>query len=122
MEDLLKKFLYTGVGLIAMTSEKIQDTVDDLVSQRKISEEEGKKIVKDFMKDTESKTTEMEGKFKDIFENVASKLDFLKKDSNIIEDLQDRIAELEDELKEATTAAKKKTTARKTTRSKKTTV
>ena len=32
MEDLFQKFLYTGVGLVAMTAEKIHKSVDKLVS------------------------------------------------------------------------------------------
>ena len=45
MEDLFKKFLYTGVGLVAMTTEKIQKSVDKLISDGKLSIEEGKKII-----------------------------------------------------------------------------
>ena len=36
MEDLFKKFLYTGVGLVAMTAEKIQKSVDKLISDGKL--------------------------------------------------------------------------------------
>ena len=66
MEELLKKVLYTGVGMVAYTSEKVQKIVSDLVSQSKISEEEGKKIVEDFMKDSEGKREEIEAKVKEV--------------------------------------------------------
>lgn len=96
MEDLFKKFLYTGIGLVALTAEKIQTTVDDLVSQSKISEEEGKKLVEDFLKDTEAKKEEFETKLKEVTEDVVEKFDFLRADA--LETLQERIALLEDKL------------------------
>lgn len=79
MEEILKKFLYTSVGLVAYTSEKIQKVVNDLVAQSKISEDEGKKIVEDFLKDTEGKREEIEAKFKDVAENLFKNLEFMKK-------------------------------------------
>lgn len=45
MEDVFKNFLYTGVGLFAMTAEKIQKSVGKLMSEGKLSIEEGKKVV-----------------------------------------------------------------------------
>ena len=48
MEDLFKKFVYTGVGLVSLTAEKLQKSIDTLVEEEKISEKEGKKIVNDF--------------------------------------------------------------------------
>ncbi|QQS27825.1 MAG: hypothetical protein IPM47_13175 [Sphingobacteriales bacterium] len=79
MEELLKKVLYTSVGMVAYTSEKIQKIVGDLVSQSKISEEEGKKIVEDFLKDSEGKREEIEAKVKEVASKILANLDFLKK-------------------------------------------
>jgi polyhydroxyalkanoate synthesis regulator phasin len=82
MEELLKKVLYTGVGMVAYTSEKVQKIVSDLVSQSKISEEEGKKIVEDFMKDSEGKREEIEAKVKEVAAKVLANFEFLKKKEN----------------------------------------
>lgn len=60
MEDLFKKFLYTGVGLVAMTAEKIQKSVDKLVSDGKLSIEEGKKLADKLV--SEGKISADEGK------------------------------------------------------------
>ena len=35
MEDLLKKFLYTGVGIVAVTAEKVQKSVEKLINDVK---------------------------------------------------------------------------------------
>jgi len=60
MEDLFKNFLYTGVGLVAMTAEKIQKSVGKLVNDGKLSIEEGKKVVDKLVK--EGKLSADEGK------------------------------------------------------------
>jgi len=60
MEDLFKKFLYTGVGLVAMTAEKIQKSVDKLISDGKLSIEEGKNVIDKLVK--EGKLSAEEGK------------------------------------------------------------
>ena len=64
MEDLFKKFLYTSVGLVSSTVEKIQTSVDKLVDEDKLSQDEGKKIVDDLVKNTEAKREEFENKLK----------------------------------------------------------
>lgn len=51
MEDLFKNFLYTGVGLVAMTAEKIQKSVGNLINDGKLSIEEGKKVIDKLVKD-----------------------------------------------------------------------
>ena len=96
MEDLFKKFLYTGVGLVSLTAEKLQEAVDDLVGKGKLSETEGKKIINDFFENTESKKAEFESKMKEAVDSVVDKLSFPSKGE--METLQNRIAELEAQL------------------------
>jgi polyhydroxyalkanoate synthesis regulator phasin len=76
MEDLFKKFLYGSVGLVALTAEKIQKTVDNLVSENKLTTDEGKKIVDDFIKNTQTKKEEFESQLKSITEKVVRSFDF----------------------------------------------
>jgi polyhydroxyalkanoate synthesis regulator phasin len=45
MAKLFKKVLYTGVGLVANTAEKVQNTIDELVKKGSLNEDEGKKVV-----------------------------------------------------------------------------
>lgn len=101
MEDLFKKFVYTGVGLVSLTAEKLENSVNKLVEENKISTEEGKKIVDDLMSKTEAKKEEFEDKLKEVTEAVVAKFDFLKK--NDYETLVKRVEALEAEV------AKKKT-------------
>lgn len=99
MKDLIKNFLYTGIGMVALASEKVQSVVDDLVEQGKLSQEEGKKIVDDFFKTSESKREELENRIKKMTENLTGRLDFFSKED--ADSVRDRLEELEDKLTES---------------------
>lgn len=119
MEDLFKKFLYTGVGFVALTAEKLQESIDELVGDGKLSKDEGKKIVDDFKENTESKKEEFERRLKEAADNVINKLSFPNMED--YQNLVKRVDELEAKLaatekKPAAKAPAKKTTVRKTTR------
>ena len=123
MQDLFKKFLYTSVGLVATSVERFQESVDKLVEDKKISEDEGKKIVDDFVSNTEAKAEEFEAKLRKIVEEVLHKFNLGKNDE--VSDLEARIIALEEkigakseevveEVKEETKpASKKKAPAKK---------
>jgi len=98
MDDLIKKVLYTGVGLVATATEKVQATVDDLIDKDKIDKEEGKKIIKDFVDSTESKKSELENRLSEMVEGIIHKLNLVKKSE--VESLKKRIEELEKELED----------------------
>jgi len=107
MEDLFKKFIYTGVGLVAHTAEKIQQSVNKLIEENKISADEGKKIVDDFVKNTQTKKEEFEGQLKSITEKVVKGFNYARKEE--IEELKGRIEALEKELKKNNSKTKKET-------------
>lgn len=121
--ELLKNFIYAGVGLASLTADKVKETVEDLVEKGKISDTEGKKIIDDFFKSTESTKDEFETKLKKLGDNISTSFDFLKSDNSEVESLKKRIEELEAKLakaeKPATTkkATTKKTTTKTTTKS-----
>ena len=97
MEDLFKKVMYTGIGLVAFAAEKIQTSVDELVNQEKISKEEGRKIVEEFLDNTEAKKDEFENKLKALTEDVIAKFNFTKKDDSFA-NLVARVAAIEAKL------------------------
>lgn len=114
MEETLKKLVYAGVGLAAQATEKIEETVNDLVKKGKISDKEGKKIVDDFFKKSEKKKDSYESKFKSAIEDVTEKFNYVKRAD--YDKLAKKVANLEKQLKTSTKkTTAKKTTARKTT-------
>ena len=116
MEDLFKKFLYTGVGLVSLTAEKLQESIDELVGKGKISKDEGKKIIDDFFENAESKKDEFEAKLKDVAENVVSSISFPS--AKEFQGLIDRIEALEKKLGIEPAESTKKATKRATSKEK----
>jgi polyhydroxyalkanoate synthesis regulator phasin len=47
MNDLISKALLSGLGLASLTKDAIKKTVEDLVKKSNLSEEEGRRLVKD---------------------------------------------------------------------------
>lgn len=124
--EALKNIVYAGVGLASTTTEKIKETINDLVEKGKISDTEGKKIIDDIFKSTESTKDEIEAKVKSMTDKLSATFDFKgKKEDKVVSSLEKKIAQLEKELAEAKKAVKapvkkaasttKKTTAKKTT-------
>lgn len=105
MEDLFKKFMYTGIGWISITTEKFKKTIEKFVEDGKISTEEGKKIVDEFMKNTESKREELEDQFKTVVDKILKSFSFAKKAD--LQKLEKRIADLEAGVKKDAPKAKK---------------
>jgi polyhydroxyalkanoate synthesis regulator phasin len=96
MDKIVRKTLYTAVGIVAGTTERLQKAVDELVSKGKISQEEGKKVVDDVVKTTDNRRDEYENKFRNLIDNVLSKLNLPQGDA--YEKLEKRIKSLEVKL------------------------
>ena len=119
MEELIKKFVYTGVGLASLTAEKLQKSIDKLIDEDKISENEGRKIVDEFFQKTESKKKSFETQISKIIKEVISKFDFSK--AKEILDLNKRVKALENKISkmsmasaQATRVARKPATPKRT--------
>jgi len=109
MEDLFKKFVYTSVGVVAYTAEKIRETVDQLIAEEKISAEEGKKIVDELIANTEAKKEEFEAQLRVLVEKVVAsvKVPTLGGGSSAKEEIEDLKARIE-ALEAKTKASKSK--------------
>ena len=105
MENPLKQFLYAGIGLAALTTEKVQSSLDELVEKGKISDSEAKKIAEDVIENLNGKRDEFEEKLGNVIKTVADKLSYVKRED--YDNLQKRVKNLESEL--AKTKAAKKT-------------
>ena len=53
MVDLIKKAIYTGVGLAVLTKERAEELVKELSQQAKLSEQEGKELFDGLLKQSE---------------------------------------------------------------------
>lgn len=107
MENIIKKALYTSVGLVTIATEKVQETVSTLVDNGKLSEEEGKKVVDDLISDLDSKKEEFEGRVNSLVNKIVNTVDLPSRSD--FTTLKARIKELEAQLesKETTASVKK---------------
>lgn len=93
MDNIIKKVLYTGVGIVASATERMQHVINDLVERGKLSEDEGKKVVDDVVKNSETKRDEYEGRFRKIIDGALAKINLPRGD--VYEKLEKRIKSLE---------------------------
>ena len=96
MRDSVRKLGLIGVGLWAMTEEKIDEMVKDFVDKGTISKEEGKKVIQDVLEESKKQKVDLERKISDKIQDAISKKDmFTRKDMH---ELKSRIQILEDEI------------------------
>ena len=92
IQENLKKYFYSGVGLAAHTAEVVQKSVNELVKKGKVSEADGKKIVGDAIKKVEARRPEIEAKYNEAVHK------FVKLTTSEVGKLQKRIEKLEGQL------------------------
>ena len=80
MVDLIKKALYTGVGLAVLTKEKAEELVKDLTQQAKLSEQEGKELFEGLLKQSEQARNDFQTKVDGPCSTVVKRLNLATKD------------------------------------------
>ena len=96
MKESVRKLGLIGAGLWAMTEEKIDELVKDLVDKGDISKEEGKKVLQDFVEESKKQRVDLEKKMSEKIQDAISKADvFTRKDMH---ELESRLEILEDEV------------------------
>lgn len=97
MFEQLKKLAMIGIGGTAMAVEKVTEYVDELVKQGKITVDEGKKLTEELIRNKKKETTPEE---REEIEKIL--LDMNLDQRKNIENLENRIAELEARLQQDT--------------------
>jgi polyhydroxyalkanoate synthesis regulator phasin len=113
LQENLKKYFYSGVGLAAHTADVVQKSVNELVKKGKVSEADGKKIVGEAIKKVEARKPEIEAKYNEAVHK------FVKLTTAEVSKLQKRIEKLEGQLKvKSAASAAPKAAAKPTTKKK----
>lgn len=97
MLDLIKKIMMTGVGMAAMTKEKIEELANEIAKKSKLSEKEGKKLINDLSKRSDTAKKDLESLVEKNVKNIMKKLNIATRDD--ITKLTKRIKKLEDEIR-----------------------
>jgi len=95
MFDLIKKTMLTGVGLAAMTKDKVEELAKELSKKGKLSEKEGKDLLNELSKKSKQARKDLEKKVGDIVRKVLKKMDVATKED--IARLEKKIKHLEQE-------------------------
>ncbi|KYO63969.1 phasin family protein [Thermovenabulum gondwanense] len=100
LKDLLTTGLYAGIGLVALTKEKAEEIIQELVKKGEVSKEEGKDLLKTLVDRIEQEKKKLQQKIDEQIEIAIKNMNLVRKQE--IEELKIKIEELErkiDELK-----------------------
>ncbi len=96
MIDLVKKTLLTGVGVAALTKEKIEEVAKEFVEKGKITEQEGRALVDDLMNRSEEARLEFQNQVEEKVQLVMKKMNLAKQSE--VDSLKAELAELRGSL------------------------
>jgi polyhydroxyalkanoate synthesis regulator phasin len=96
MLDFLKKGALIGVGLVAMTTEKIEEAVSEIVKRGELSEKEGKELVADLVEKSKRIKKDWGEKIEKITSDTLQKLKIPQRKE--IDELKARLERLEKQL------------------------
>ena len=80
MFKFIKKTMLVGAGLAAMTREKIEGTIDELVKKGELSEKEGKELVDELVEKSRKYKKDLEGRVEKIVADTVKKLNIPTRD------------------------------------------
>lgn len=96
MIDLIKKTVLAGVGAAALTKEKAEEALGDLVDKGKLSASEAKETAEKIAEDGKREFESATGQLQEKFDELLSKAGFNQ--SKRIDELETKIGDLEARL------------------------
>ena len=104
MLDEIKKGIFTGLGSILLTKEKVEEVVKKLVDESKINKDDAKKLAEDLARAGKDQWSEIEESLSGALKKAVKSLNIAKQDEmeemkTEIDNLKKKISKLEDRLK-----------------------
>ena len=99
MIDLVKKAMFTGLGVMSLTKEKVEEIAGEFVAKGKLSEQEGKKLVQDILERSEESKGELKKQIELAVQTTLAKMDIATKSD--MEGIKDELAELKESMKQS---------------------
>lgn len=96
MMDLVKKALLTGVGVAALTKEKLEEVAKDFAEKGKMTEQEGKAFVDDLLTRSDESRVAFQKQVEARVQTVLERMDLAKKSE--VDSLKLEIEKLREEL------------------------
>lgn len=98
MFETIKKVAFTGMGVAALTREKVEDLARDLIVKGKLTEQEGEKFVQEMLLKAEESKVSLKEQTEKIVTAAMEKVPLVKADD--VQQLRDEIAALRKDLEE----------------------
>lgn len=98
MSDLIKKTMFTGVGLASLTKDKVEKLVRTVEKQGDLSEKKGGKVVDSLLKKADKVKKGLEAQIERVVKNTIKKMNLAAREDML--KLTERIKNLEQALKE----------------------
>ena len=95
----MKKVMLTGMGVISLTKEKVEDMSREFVEKGKMTEEEGKKFVNEILEKSDESKNELKKQIEKIVGKTMEKMDLASKSD--IEAVKSELAEIRKKLSES---------------------
>ena len=98
MSETLRKLGLIGIGVLAITEEKIRQTVDELIEKGEMNREEGKSLVHELLTEKKKQMQELGDRISEDVQNAVDRSKIATKDD--VARLEEKIAGLEVAVKE----------------------
>ena len=98
MFDLIKKTMFTGLGLAFLTKEKIEDMAKGFADEGEIKKKDIKKFIDELSKKSEEARKNVDGRIEKIVKAILEKMNLVSRDDFL--KLEKRVKQLQKALKE----------------------
>jgi len=99
MRDIVRKSILLGIGLAALTREKIEETAKKIAEEDNLTEEEGRKVAEDLFKQSDETRKNLKEQVEKFVDNALEKLNSPSRKD--LQKLEERIERLEKQQKTA---------------------
>lgn len=96
MIELVKKAIFTGIGILSLTKEKIEEVARDFIDKGKLSEQEGEKLVDELLKKSEESRQNLKKQIEEQVQALMEKMDLASKKD--LAELKVELAEIKAQL------------------------
>ena len=78
MIELIKKAILTGVGIAALTKDKVEELAKELIDKGKMSEQEGEKFVEEMLNRAEESRETCKNQTESLVKNTIAKMNLAR--------------------------------------------
>jgi poly(hydroxyalkanoate) granule-associated protein len=93
MLDYIRKMTLAGAGLAIMTTEKIQELMEELVKKGEMTEKEAREAVSDFVEKSRQARKDLEDKIEQMAKDLLNRMNIPTRKE--IDEIKERLASLE---------------------------